>query len=178
MLGSNLIRLFNTKVSEQFKIAILPEDKAFPTSGSTFVKSHLEYIHTIREDFQINIEISIGLEFSIRTRGNPIQNRSMPYETLIDLALGVSFYAMFNQELNVAILALIPGGSTTGLFYMDTTRLYPERVSPDYFGSEDFSSKRDAGYVLGTILRLPTIHIPAPCNTLPDLLRHESIIVE
>ena len=176
MLGSNLIRLFNEKISEQFKISILAEDKAFPTSGAIFIKSHLEYVKAERQDLQIDMYFSIGLEFSIRTRGNPIQNRSEPYATLVDLALGVSFYAMFNEELRLAIIELVPGGSTSGLFYMDTTRLYPQSVGPDYFGSEDYSSKRDAGYVLGTVLRLPVIHIPSQCNELPALLKHPTIV--
>jgi hypothetical protein len=80
----------------------------------------------------------------------------------------MAFFLAADNTLNESLLELNNDISLTGLTKIDPIRAFPQELMPDYFGSDDYSSKRAAGYMIGFTARLPMLTIPVQCYNLDD----------
>ena len=80
------------------------------------------------------------------------------------------FHLIVNQSINEALLDIADRTSLTGRMTSPHLNTRVQALTPDFYGSDDFSSDREAGYLLSQTYTSPNIVIPLNCFQLPEQL--------
>lgn len=170
MITDLVIKEVESALDEKFDAHVVPEDEAYPTSGSTFIRVSGDFTDIKMNEGHAVFQVSFSVSCSIRTRDFLKQNKHKPYLTLIDLQEQCFIHLTSNAALIGSIRAVATEVSVTGRFTSSSINTRVQSVGPNYYGSTDMSSRREAGYVLSQRYVSPMIHVPFNCLSYPDKL--------
>lgn len=169
MVTYEVIKLIEQSLDTVVEAHIVPETEAYPTSGSTFIRVSGE-----NTDFQfmqdsIKVVITFTVSCSIRTRDYLTQNKYKPYEILLGLQEQCFFHIIQDTNLIASLFTIAEKMSVSGRFTSTNLNTRVQEVFPDFFGSEDLTSRREAGYMLSQSYTTPLLTIPFACLSLPAI---------
>ena len=168
MITDLVIREVESTLDEKFEAHVVPEDEAYPTSGSTFIRVSGDFTDIKMKEGNALFQVSFVVACSIRTRDFLKQNKYAPYFALLDLQERCFIHLTSSPELIGKLTAIATGVSVTGRFTSTSINTRVQTVGPNYYGSTDMSSRREAGYVLSQRYLSPMIHIPVACLSYPS----------
>lgn len=169
MITYEVIKIIETSLDTILDAHIVPETEAYPTSGSTFIRVSGENTDFQFMEDSIKAVITFNVSCSIRTRDYLTQNKYKPYEILLDLQEKCFFHIIQDVSLISSLYSLAERMSVSGRFTSTNLRTSVQEVFPDFFGSEDLTSRREAGYMLSQTYSTPLITIPFACLSLPAI---------
>lgn len=167
MITDLVIKEIETTLDEKFEAHVVPEDEAYPTSGSTFIRVSGDFTDIKMTEGNAVFQVAFSVSCSIRTRDFLKQNKYKPYFTLVDLQEQCFIHLTSSPELVGSIRTIASRVSVTGRFTSTSINTRVQTVGPNYYGSTDMSSRREAGYVLSQRYVSPKIHVPIACMTYP-----------
>ena len=170
MISDKVIQFVEDALDEAFEAHIVPEEEAYPTSGSTFIRVTGADTDIAWTEESVIFVVSFSVLCSIRTRDFLTQNKETPYKALIDLQEQTFMHILTNVALRNQLQTLATGLSVVGRFTSNSLSTRIQKVDPSFYGSKDFSSDREAGYLLQQTYQSPELHIPIYCQTLPPEL--------
>jgi hypothetical protein len=170
MISEKVIQFVEDALDEAFEAHIVPEEEAYPTSGSTFIRVTGSDTDISWTEESVIFVVDFTVLCSIRTRDFVKQNKYKPYKTLIDLQEQTFTHILTNITLRNQLYTLATGISVVGRFTSNRITTRVQKVDPSFYGSKDFSSDREAGYLLQQTYSSPELHIPIYCQTLPPEL--------
>jgi len=169
MLTADSILAVEKVLDKTFDAEVLPEHKAFPTSGSTFIRITGHRTEIQRNEQDVGFFIQLAIHTSIRTRTFNIKTRRTPYLELLNLSEKIYIKLLEDRSVRDYLLGLHPRLSFLTEYiaphFLDTE---PQGISPSFFGSDDYSSERKAGYAMTQYLDMPKMSLPIDCFELPD----------
>lgn len=168
MITDLVIKEVEKSLDKKFKVHIVPEDEAYPTSGSTFIRVSGEFTDIKMTEGNVLFQVSFSVSCSIRTRDFLKQNKHKPYLSLINLQESCFLHITSDASLNSKLINISKGVSVTGRFTSNSINTRVQKVGPNFYGSKDMSSTREAGYVLTQRYLSPKIFVPLTCLSYPD----------
>ena len=170
MITGPVLEVVENSLDEVVTAHIVPETEAYPTSGSTFIRVTGDYTDIQFREGSVQFVISFSVYCSIRTRDYLKQNKRLPYRTLLDLQEQCFFQITQDPTVITGLGAIADQLSISGRYTSTNLNTRVEKVYPDFFGSDDLSSPREAGYMLSQAYTSPRIIIPFQCITFPEPL--------
>lgn len=168
VLTGPVLNLIETSLDSVLTAHIVPETKAYPTSGSTFVRVTGDYTDIQLRENSVQFIVNFSVCCSIRTRDFLSQNKYLPYQTLLALQEQCFFHIMQDPTVITGLHSLAEQVSISGRYTSTNLNTRVQAVYPDFFGSTDMTSDREAGYILSQSYSSPRIIIPFQCVTFPD----------
>jgi hypothetical protein len=175
MITYPVLSLVETQLDNAVQAHIVPEAQAYPTSGSTFIRVSGEHTSIQFTEDTVEFIITFSISCSIRTRDFLIQNKRKPYETLLNLQEQCFFLITQDQTLISQLYTIASQVSVIGRYESSMLNTRVQTVYPDFFNSDDYSSRREAGYVLMQAYKTPKIIIPFRCLAFPPPLTLEGV---
>jgi hypothetical protein len=173
MLTYPVLNLIETSLDAVVDAHIVPETKAYPTSGSTFIRVTGDYTDIQMREDSVRFIVGFSVLCSIRTRDFMIQNKRIPYEALLSLQEQCFFHILQDSTLFTGLYALTENISVTGRFSSTNLNTRVQAVWPDFFNSNDTSSQRESGYMLSQAYTSPELIVPFSCMIFPPPLAPE-----
>jgi hypothetical protein len=169
MITDLVIKEVEKSLAKKFsKVNVVPEDEAYPTSGSSFIRVSGEFTDIKMTEGAVIFQVSFSVSCSIRTRDFLKQNKHKPYYSLITLQESCFFHITSDTSLTSKLIDIATGISITGRFTSNSINTRVQKVGPNFYGSKDMSSTREAGYVLTQRYLSPKIFVPLTCLTYPS----------
>ena len=116
MITDFVITEVEKSLDTKFNAHIVPEDSAYPTSGSTFIRVSGDFTDIKMTEGNVIFQIAFSVSCSIRTRDFLKQNKHKPYLTLINLQELCFLHLTSDQSLVAKIPTVADGVSVTGRF--------------------------------------------------------------
>jgi len=168
MITDLVLKEVEKSLDKRFKVHVVPEDSAYPTSGSTFIRVSGEFTDIKMTEGNVLFQASFSVSCSIRTRDFLKQNKKKPYYNLINLQESCFIHITSDASLTHKLNTIATGVSVTGRFTSSSINTRVQKVGPNFYGSTDMSSNREAGYVLTQRYLSPKIFIPLTCLSYPN----------
>lgn len=170
MITDLVLDVIETSLDGIVTAHIVPETQAYPTSGSTFIRVTGDYTDIQFREDSVQFMVNFSVYCSIRTRDYLKQNKYLPYKTLINLQERCFLHIIQDISVITNLAAIAERVSISGRFASTNLNTRVEAVFPDFFGSDDISSPREAGYMLSQSYTSPRIIVPFQCLVLPSPL--------
>ena len=167
MITAETLNLVETTLDAKVEAHVVPETEAYPTSGSTFIRVSGDYTDIQFREQSVQFTVGFTVSCSIRTRDFLTQNKRIPYVTLLNLQERCFFIITQDLTLVSGLSAIAERISVSGRFTSSVLNTKVQNVYPDFFGSTDLSSTREAGYMLSQSYVSPKIIIPMECLAFP-----------
>lgn len=179
MITNTLLRLVEDRINEKFEAYLVPLDKAYPTSGRSFIRVAGNSLSLTLDGDSLKCELQIVVTCSIRSRNNPVQSQQKLLGEIIDLAEMVYFHLLLDFNIKSKILNAFPSEPDSGKISVDGrwecnyVDLRAEPVYADFYDSKEVHERNPAGIKVDITLLAPRIWIPLGCGSLPSSLQTE-----
>lgn len=166
MITDVLIRLLEDRINEKYPTFLVPFDKAYPTSGISFIRLSPNGVVLSIDGNRMIWEITIKITCSIRIRTQPRQGEYKYHLDLIDTAekvyLWVYTYFTFTRD----VLEKYPLFSIDGRFESGYMELTPQPTYSDFYDSQEVHERKPAGMKIEQSILLPRVRMPMDCGQL------------
>lgn len=160
--------------SNGYTASMLPEEKADPVSGTTYLRVSGTSNQFEMRDTSFSVRVGFSIYFSRRTRDAPIQTRDDHYAALLKTAGKVFREIIGNSGIQSHLTDNFDfSGNNIGLhgrFMPESQRTDVEELYPTFYGSYDGSSERIAGYGIQHIYSTPWFSVPLECLDIDSAL--------
>lgn len=170
MITEKLITLVEDRIKLKFPANVAPLDKAYPTSGETFIRVSGENTRIDLDESYVIVDATLDITCSSRIRKYGREHERIPYMTVIDYSERIYFWLLTYNNIRGDLLELFPQTSVTGRLECKYLRTKPEEVSAVYYDATENADRFPAGFKLTQSLLLPRLRIPLDCGQLPDYL--------
>lgn len=171
MISDVLLRLVEERINNKFKAAIVPFDKAYPTSGQDFIRLSANSLSLTDQGEAITCELQIVITCSTRIRTQAVQNQDVAYSRVIQLAENVFFWLYSFVELKGKMMQAIPyNNGVDGKWIVNYIDLRPVPVYADFYDSNEVHERQPAGMKIDITALMPRLWIPVPCGYLPEAM--------
>ncbi len=170
MITDKVIQAIEASLDAKFTAHVVPEGEAYPTSGSTFIRVTGDYTDINMTEGNAIFTVLFSVMCSIRTRDFTKQTKRTPYYTLLDLQERVFLHLTSDLTLTNSLYAIADSIGVVGRFTSTKINTRVQALDPSFYGSTDYSSHRETGYLLSQSYFAPQLHIPVNCLTYPEPL--------
>jgi len=166
MITDVLIRLLEDRIKEKYEAYLVPFDKAYPTSGTTFIRLSPNGVVLSIDGERIVWEITVKITCSARIRTQPRQGEYNFHLDLIDTAEKIYLWVYTYFAFKGAVLEKYPLFSVDGRFESGYMELTPQPVYADFYDAQETHERKPAGMKIEQSILLPRVRMPTNCGEL------------
>ena len=167
MITDQVILAIEKSLDTTFDAHVVPEREAYPTSGYKFIRVSGTNTLIVINEGSIRFTVNFMVQCSIRTRDFLKQHKQTPYFELVDLQERCFLHLLTDQGVQTDLYGIAENISVIERVKSNSLNTTVQTVTPDFYGSDDFSSTREAGYLLTQHYSAPSLIVPMECLELP-----------
>jgi hypothetical protein len=173
MITTALLRLVEGRINEKFESFLIPFDKAYPTSGRTFIRLSGSSLSLNLEGDVLKAELQIIATCSTRIRNTTVQKQDEPFCHIANIAESLYYWLLTDINIKGKIGAAIPGNAgIDGRFEVNYLDLRAVPVYADFYDAREVHERLPAGMKIDITMLMPRIWIPIQCGQFPEAFQN------